>query len=413
MNGASARALVRVALGRLRAGTLTIVEPDGTRTCFGSGSAHAELRMHSAKVWDSFLHGSLGLAEAYAEGLWDSPDLVALVRLGARVMPTLDRARSLGAPLSRPVQLARAIAHPHGREQRRRDVGAHYDLGNELFSLMLDETMTYSCALFAQPGMSLEEAQLAKLERVCRTLELHRGDRVLEIGSGWGSFAMHAAATRGCHVTTTTISAEQHRYVRNRVASEGLGDLVTVLDRDYRDLRGRYDKVVSIEMIEAVGWRGFAPFLRRCARLLEPDGAMLLQAITIDDHAFHVEKASRSFIKEYIFPGGALPSVSVLASALARRTDLRILDLEDLTEHYPETLRRWRARFEENSATLAQRGYDQRFRRIWSLYLAYCEAGFLERRIGDVQLLLGKPGFRTGVASFGSTPGLGALERAL
>ena len=413
MNGNSARALVRVALARLRAGTLTIVEPDGTRTCFGSGSPSSELRMHSDRVWSCFMHGSLGLAEAYAEGLWDSPDLVALVRLGARGMPTLDRLRTLGTPLSRPMQLARAVVRPHGREQRRRDVGAHYDLGNDLFSLMLDPTMTYSCALFAQPGMSLEEAQLAKLERVCTMLDLHRGDRVLEIGSGWGSFALHAAATRGCHVTTTTISAEQHRHVRNRVESEGLGELITVLDRDYRDLRGRYDKLVSIEMIEAVGWRGFAPFLRRCAQLLEVDGAMLLQAITIDDRAYQVEKASRSFIKEYIFPGGALPSLSVLAGALGRHTDLRVLDLEDLTEHYPETLRRWRARFEENTAALAQRGYDERFRRIWDLYLAYCEAGFVERRIGDIQVLLGKPGFRAGVASSGGAPGLGALERAL
>ncbi len=408
-----ARVLVGLALARLPTGTLTVVAPDGTRSCFGSGAPHAELRMHTDTVWSSFLHGSLGLAEAYARGDWDSPDLVGLVRLGARSMPALDRVRSALAPLSRPLELARAMARPYGREQRRRDVGAHYDLGNDLFSLMLDPTMTYSCALFAAPGMSLEEAQLAKLERVCATLALGRGDRVLEIGSGWGSFALHAAATRGCHVTTTTISEEQHRYVRGRVAEEGLAGLVTVLSCDYRDLRGRYDKLVSIEMIEAVGWRGFGPFLRRCATLLEPDGAMLLQAITIDDRAYNVEKASRSFIKEYVFPGGALPSLSVLATALARRTDLRILDLEDLTEHYPETLRRWRSRFQENAELLGQRGYDERFRRIWDLYLAYCEAGFMERRIGDVQLLLGKPAFRPAVAGRDGSRGLGELERAV
>ena len=409
----SARLLTRLALGRLRSGTLTIVEPDGTRSCFGSGAPRAELRMRSDVVWSCLLHGSLGLAEAYARGEWDSPDLVALVQLAARAMPALDRARSALAPLSRPLELARAMSRPHGREQRRRDVGAHYDLGNDLFSLMLDPTMTYSCALFSAPGMTLEEAQLAKLERVCATLGLGRGDRVLEIGSGWGSFALHAAATRGCHVTTTTISAEQHRYVRERVADEGLADLVTVLGCAYRDLRGRYDRLVSIEMIEAVGWRGFGPFLRRCAALLEPDGAMLLQAITIDDRAYDVEKASRSFIKEYIFPGGALPSLSVLAAVLGRRTDLRILDLEDLTEHYPETLRRWRLQFQANAQALGRRGYDERFRRIWDLYLAYCEAGFLERRIGDVQLLLGKPGFRPGAASAGGVRGLGELERAV
>jgi cyclopropane-fatty-acyl-phospholipid synthase len=195
-------------------------------------------------------------------------------------------------------------------------------------------------------------------------------------------------------VTTTTISREQHRYVSERVREAGISNLVTVLDHDFRDLRGSYDKLVSIEMIEAVGWRGFGPFLGHCSTLLKPGGAMLLQAITIDDRAYAVEKASRSFIKEYIFPGGALPSLEVLTRALARRTDLQVLGLEDLTEHYVETLRRWRLNLLDNVAALAGLGYDERFRRIWSLYLAYCEAGFAERRINDVQILLGKPGFK-------------------
>ncbi len=406
------RQLLKQALSMSQTGTLTIVEPDGTRVRCGTGEPEAELHMRSEAVWPALLHGSLGLADAYASGLWESPDLVALVRLAARAMPALDRARELSIPVIRPFQLLRSVARPTGPLQRRRDIAAHYDLGNELFSQLLDPTLTYSCALFREPGMSLEEAQLAKLERVCDVLGLGRGDRVLEIGSGWGSFALHAATTRGCHVTTTTISREQHRHVRERVQREGLGELVTVLDQDYRELGGRYDRLVSIEMIEAVGWRGFGPFLHHCSGLLEPDGAMLLQAITIDDRAYTVEKASRSFIKEYIFPGGALPSVSVLARALARHTDLRFLDLEDLSDHYPETLRRWRTNLAENAPRLHELGYDERFHRIWTLYLAYCEAEFIEGRISDVQILLGKPQFRLGDGRRDDLQRLVDVERA-
>jgi cyclopropane-fatty-acyl-phospholipid synthase len=403
--------LLTLALPRLGAGALTIVEPDGARLTYGTGALEAEMRLHSSQAWSAFLGGSVGLSDAYADGLWDSPDLVSLVRLAARAMPALDRVRLRAAPALRPIEVARALTRPAGLDRRRRDVAAHYDLGNTLFALMLDETMTYSSALFSEPGMSLEEAQLAKLERACRELDLDRDDRVLEIGTGWGSFALHAATTRGCHVTTTTISREQHRHVTERVEEAGLSHLVTVLDRDFRDLHGRYDKLVSIEMIEAVGWRGFGTFLERCSQLLESDGAMLLQAITIDDRAYAVEKATRSFIKEFIFPGGALPSLSVLTRALARRTDLQVLDLHDLTDDYVETLRIWRQRFLQNAALLSELGYDERFRRIWSLYLAYCEGGFAERRIAGAQILLGKPGFRRDRRVDDGAAVLGELER--
>lgn len=377
-------------LRRLRGGTLTIVEPGGVTHRFGAGTPAGTMQLHTDAVWAAFLGGSLRLADAYGESLWDSPDLVALARLGARAMPALDRLRRLSAPVLRPVDLVKALCRPGGRDQRRRDIAAHYDLGNELFSRMLDPTMTYSCALFTDAGMSLEEAQIAKLDRVCEKLGIGPGDRVLEIGTGWGSFALHAASTRGCHVTTTTISAEQERYARALVHAAGLSDRITVLGHDFRDLEGRYDKLVSIEMIEAVGWRRFGTFLARCSNLLAPGGEMLLQAITIDDRAYHVEKATRSFVKEYIFPGGALPSLSVITRALARRTNLQILALEDLTEHYVETLRRWRESFVAHSAELRAYGYDERFARIWQLYLAYCEGGFAERRITDFQVLLGK-----------------------
>jgi cyclopropane-fatty-acyl-phospholipid synthase len=396
MNSRSARVIVDLVLRRLRHGTLTIQEPSGAERIYGSGSPEAVIRMNSETVWSAFFGGSIALADAYADGLWDSPDPVALVRLAARNMPGLDRVRRISAPALRPIEIARSLYRPRGRGQRRRDIAAHYDHGNAMFSRMLDPTMTYSCAFFADPAMSLEEAQIAKLERVCEKLDLGPGDRVLEIGTGWGSFALHAATTRGCHVTTTTISREQYEYVRERVVEQGLVDRVTVLFDDFRDLDGSYNKLVSIEMIEAVGWQNLGVFLARCSDLLEPDGVMLLQAITIDDRAYDVEKATRSFIKEYIFPGGSLPSLAALTRALARRTDLQTLDVEDITGHYIETLRCWRQQFLASSDELEEIGYDERFKRIWTLYLAYCEGGFAERRITDLQLVLGKPALQFG-----------------
>ena len=384
------RWLASMLLRRISVGSLIVVEDEQRRT-FGSGAPAARVEIVSPRSWPKLLRGSRGLAEAFAQGLWSSPDLVAVIRLAARNAASLDRLRALLAPVRWPVQHTRALLSPSTRRRRRRDIAAHYDLGNELFARMLDPTMSYSCAIFEHDRMTLEQAQLAKLERVCDRLHLGPGDRVLEIGAGWGAFALYAAATRGCHVTTTTISREQHKYAVEQVRRAGLSDRVTVLMADYRDLQGRYDKLVSIEMIEAVGWQRLGSFFAKCSELLVDDGAMLLQAITIDDRAYRVERASRSFIKTYIFPGGCLPSLELITRNLARRTDMQTVALEDLTAHYVQTLRRWRRQFTTNAAALAQLGYDERFRRLWTLYLAYCEAGFAERRICDVQLLLTKP----------------------
>jgi cyclopropane-fatty-acyl-phospholipid synthase len=393
MSDRLARRLVELALRRIRSGTLLINE-NRRRHSYGAGPPAALVNVRSPLAWRSLLRGSVGLADSYADGLWDSPDLVALIRVAARNSAILDRQRARLAPLVRPLAVARGLLRPTSRERRRRDIAAHYDLGNELFSRMLDPTMTYSCAVFEDQRMTLERAQLAKLELVCEKLELGPGDRVLEIGTGWGSFALHAARTRGCAVTTTTISRHQFEYARQQVRQAGLEDRVEVLNLDYRDLRGTYDKLVSIEMIEAVGWRRTGALLGACSRLLAPDGAMLLQAITIDDRLYELEKASRSFIKQRIFPGGSLPSLASLTRDLARHTDLQLVGLQDLTPHYVSTLRRWRERFCAHVEELAGLGYDERFRRLWTLYLAYCEAGFAERRIGDVQMLLVKPGCR-------------------
>jgi cyclopropane-fatty-acyl-phospholipid synthase len=305
-----------------------------------------------------------------------------------------DRVRRTFRPVIAPVQYAVGLVRRNTVARSRRQIAAHYDLGNELYELFLDDSMMYSCAVYDDGHTSLEEAQRAKLERIVRKLDLKASDHLLEIGTGWGALALHAARRTGCRVTTTTISREQHALATERVRAAGLEDRVTVLLEDYRDLAGTYDKLVSIEMIEAVGWRDFDTYFRRCSELLEPDGLMLLQAITIDDRAFDVEKATKSFINQLIFPGGCLPSLGEIHRCVAQRTDMRSVGMEDITPHYVTTLRDWRERFDAQEPELDQRGYDERFRRMWRLYLAYCEGGFAERRIGDVQLLLAKPAFR-------------------
>jgi cyclopropane-fatty-acyl-phospholipid synthase len=398
MNPANSRRLASQLLRCVTVGSLTIVE-DGRRKTYGRGAPTATIQVRDERFWPMLLQGSIGLADAYADGHWDSPDLVAVIRVAARNAVWIDRTRGALAPVRWPWKLLRALLTRNTRARSREGIAAHYDLGNELFGHMLDPTMSYSCALFDSPSMSLEDASIAKLELVCAKLELRPEDHLLEIGTGWGALAAYAASTRGCRVTTTTISAEQHDYAVQRIRRAGLENRVTVLLEDYRDLRGRYDKLVSIEMIEAVGWQHWGTFFARCSQLLEPDGCMLLQAITIDDRAYEFEKASRSFINTRIFPGGCLPSLEVIARSLARKTDMQSVHLEDITPHYVETLRVWRDNFNAAADELEALGYDERFRRIWNLYLAYCEGGFAERRICDVQLLAAKPRHRLALST--------------
>jgi cyclopropane-fatty-acyl-phospholipid synthase len=389
-----ARRVVRALLARITSGQLTVVE-GSRRAVFGAGSPQATVVVRSPQVWAQIARGGKGLAESYIDGLWDSPDLSAVIEVAARNMHGIDRWRRRLRPLVTQFSRVRRNTPANSRE----DIAAHYDLGNELFSRMLDPTMMYSSAIFARRDMTLEEASLTKLERICAKLDLGATDHVLEIGTGWGSFALYAASTRGCRVTTTTLSREQRDLALERVRAAGLEDRVTVLLSDYRELRGAYDKLVSIEMIEAVGWKDFPTFFERCSSFLRPDGAMALQAITIDDRLYEVEKASRSFMNTLIFPNGCLPSLEVIAHCVARHSDLRMVDLEDITPHYAETLRRWRANLDERWDELASLGYDERFRRLWTMYLCFCEAGFTERRIADVQVVLAKPRWRGRVAA--------------
>jgi cyclopropane-fatty-acyl-phospholipid synthase len=390
-----ARAVVCLLLGRLRAGRIEVIE-DGRRRRFGPAGAElrATVTIRDPAAWRGPLHGSLGLGEGYVDGLWETDDLVALIRIAARQLRKEGRIARAVEELRGLAHRARRLVPENSRGGARRNISAHYDLGNDLFASFLDERMMYSCAYFERGGASLEEAQRAKLERICAKLALGPGDHLLEIGTGWGGLAVHAAREHGCRVTTTTISREQHRLARERVADAGLGDRVTVLLEDYRDLRGSYDKLVSVEMIEAVGWQHFDEFFRRCDQLLVPGGLMLLQAITIDDRLYEVEKGAQSFANTHVFPGGCLPSREAIARCLARATALRQVWVDDITAHYPPTLAAWRRRFLDAWERLRTRGYDERFRRLWTFYLSSSEAGFRERRIGDVQMLIAKPGDR-------------------
>ena len=398
-----ARLIVRRLLRRTRHGSLSIAE-EGNAAVFGipaEGGPAVYVNVHDGRFYRSLLRGSLGVSEAYTQRWFDCPDLPELARLAALNMPALDRWRRALRPVVALPQAAARWGHRNTPTRARSNVAAHYDLGNDLFRLMLDETMMYSCAIFDESETSLHEAQLAKLDRICRKLDLQPDDHVLEVGTGWGGFAIHAASRYGCRVTTTTISEEQHAFACERVRAAGLEHRVTLLLEDYRDLEGTFDKLVSIEMIEAVGWQYFDTFFKRCASLLTPQGAMLLQAITIDDRAYDVEKAKRSFANTHVFPGGCLPSLRVISKSLARVTDLRTIQLEDLTAHYVRTLHCWRENFLAQLDRVRSLGYDAEFQRMWELYLAYCEGGFRGGRIGTVQLLLAKPRFAATSADCG------------
>jgi cyclopropane-fatty-acyl-phospholipid synthase len=393
IEGACRRLALR-ALAGIRDARLELIQPEAKRLSFGEPDAglSATVEIHSPAFWRAMLGGSVGLGEAYRDGVWDCDDLVALVRIAARNMGPLDRWRRRLHPLLAPLQRTIWRVPRNSKRGARRHIPAHYDLGNDLFALYLDESMMYSSAVFPDPDASLAEAQQHRLERICQALELGPDDHLLEIGTGWGGMAAYAAGHYGCRVTTTTISHEQREGALRRIQDAGVEDRVTVLLDDYRDLQGRYTKVVSLEMIEAVGWQYFDAFFHRCSELLEPDGLFFLQAIVIDDRLYELEKAARSFSNTLIFPGGCLPSVEVIERSIARETDMSMVWMEEIGAHYARTLELWRERFIANTDLAAELGYDEPFRRLWTLWLAMSEAGFRERRLRDVQVLFAKPG---------------------
>lgn len=391
-----ARRGLLAALDRLRSGTVEVVER-GRSLRLGAaaaGAPSATIEVHDPSFWmAAATGGSLGAAESYARGEWDTGDLTALIRLLARDRETLaglDHGLSrLRVPLLRLLHAARR----NTRTGSRRNIESHYDLGNDFFAVFLDPTLSYSSAVFPAPGATLEEAAEHKLALVCHRLGLEPGMEVLEIGTGWGGLALRMAGRHGCRVTTTTLSPAQHAAATARVRAAGLGDRVTVLNEDYRDLprHGRFDRVVSIEMIEAVGHEFLGRYFRAIDRTLRPGGRALVQAIVIRDQDEAAYRRSVDFIQRYIFPGGALPSVRGMCDAVADATSLRVAGLEDLSAHYPPTLREWRSRFEARREDIRALGFDETFLRLWRWYFCYCEAGFLERTCGLVHLTLDAP----------------------
>jgi cyclopropane-fatty-acyl-phospholipid synthase len=367
----------------------------GTATTGSRETLRACLRIHDPAFYRrTALNGSVGAAEAYMDGLWDCDDLVALVRILVRNRDRLDAMERGPARVGGALLRAWAALRRNTHAGSRRNIAAHYDLGNDFFRLFLDDNLMYSSALFRSNAESLEVASRRKLERICEKLELSARTRVLEIGGGWGGFALHAASHHGCHVTTTTISHEQYQLARSRVAAAGLQHRVEVVLADYRSLGGRYDRLVSIEMIEAIGHQYLDTYFRKVSELLADDGMALIQAITIEDYRYAQALRSVDFIKRHIFPGSFIPSLSAMLAATARVSDLKLFNLEDIGPSYALTLRAWRERVLSRRDQVRALGYPERFVRMWEFYLAYCEGGFIERATGDVQMLLTKPGAR-------------------
>lgn len=385
-------------LDDLHGGTVAVHDDHGA-TLLGHAVGEEPLRItlhvHDAAFYlRAALGGSVGAGEAYVDGLWDCDDLVSLVRLLVRNRDRLDAMETGPARLAAWLLRGWEALRPNTRGGSRRNISAHYDLGNPLFELFLSEDLMYSSAIYADPGETLEKASSRKLDAICRKLELGAGDHVVEIGTGWGGFALHAAGRHGCRVTTTTLSQEQAALARQRIAAAGLSDRITVLLDDYRDLRGQYDKLVSIEMVEAIGPAQLPTYFGQLSALLKPDGLALVQAITIEDHRYRRALREVDFIKRHVFPGSFIPCSSALLEAMGRHSDLGLLHLEDIGDSYALTLREWRRRFEAARGRVLALGYDERFIRLWRFYLCYCEGGFLERSISDVQMLFARPGYR-------------------
>jgi len=388
-------------LRSLPLGLLTIQENGSTIAQFGdkNDSLRATVNILSPKAYKPLLlGGSVGAGEAYMDGYWTSDDVTSVVQVFARNLPTLDEWENKFKWLTMPIMKVQHFARRNTATQAKKNIEAHYDLGNKLYTRFLDNTMMYSSAIYPDVNSSLHEAQNHKLKTICDKLMLNESDHLLEIGTGWGGLAVYAAKHYGCKVTTTTISEEQHAWAEEWIAKEDLSDKITLLKRDYRLLEGKYDKLVSIEMIEAVGKEYLGNFFDKCSSLLKDDGLMLLQSITIDDRRYDSYASSVDFIQKYIFPGGFLPSQYQLNAHLKRYSNLMIRDLHDIGLDYAKTLNHWYEAFIDAKDALLKDGYDERFVRMWTYYLKYCEGGFLERTISTVQLVLSKPHHRDSLA---------------
>ena len=390
-----ARRIVFSQLEKIETGQVVVSEGGEHRT-FGRLTDEfpltAQLRvLHPRFYSDVAFGGEIGAGEAFIHGYWACDELTDLLCILLRNRDVVNEMDSGFAKFGKPLQQLFHFLNRNTRSGSRNNIAAHYDLGNDFYALWLDSKMMYSAAYFETAETTLEDASLAKLDRICRKLDLSPGDSVVEIGSGWGGLAIYAAKHYGCHVTTTTISRQQHDFAKAAIRREGLEDRITVLFEDYRDLDGQYDKLVSVEMIEAVGHEYHETFFEKCAELLKPGGQMLLQAITIADQHYEAYRKDVDFIKRYIFPGGCLTSVTDMTRVMTERTDMRVIHLEDIGPHYATTLRHWHDRFLARIDEVRELGHSDEFIRLWRFYLCYCEAAFVERAIGDVQMLMMRP----------------------
>ena len=394
------KALFLNVLSSLPHGQITIKERGTLVAVYGDAESDlkAEVDIQVPLAYRHLLiGGSVASGETYTEGLWTTPNLTNVIRIFARNLDTLDQWEAKFKWLSFPAEKFRHLMRRNSQEQAKKNISAHYDLGNKLYTRFLDQSMMYSAAIYPDVNTSLAEAQQHKLKSICDKLQLTANDHLLEIGTGWGGLAVYAAKNYGCRVTTTTISEEQFSYAQDWVKREGLEDQIKLLKKDYRLLEGRYDKLVSIEMIEAVGKEYMANFFTKCSSLLKQTGLMVIQAITIDDRRYESYSKGVDFIQKHIFPGGFLPSQLVMNKTLKEHTDMMIRDLHDIGLDYARTLNDWYIAFQQSREALLKDGYDDRFARMWQYYLNYCEGGFLERTISTVQLIISKPGFKAPV----------------
>ncbi len=378
----------------LHAGVLEVTESSGTQRFgqdAGTGLA-ARMTIHTPDFFRKVAFGgSIGFAESYILGQWSCDDLTSVLRIFTRNIDVTDQAEGGIAAVLKWLARRWHRRHENSVDGSAKNIHAHYDLGNDFYSLFLDDTMTYSCGVFETPESSLRDASVAKVDRLCRKLDLKPTDHLIEIGTGWGYFAVHAAKNYGCKVTTTTISREQFEFANRRVEQAGLSDRITLLLQDYRTLTGQYDKLATVEMIEAVGFEYFDTFFRKCGELLKPDGQMVLQGITMSEQRYARYLKSVDFIQRYIFPGGCLITPSTVCNSISRTTDMRLLHLEDLAPHYARTLREWRTRFFARLEEVRALSFPDTFIRLWEFYLCYCEAAFDERVVGTVQMHFAKP----------------------
>ena len=389
------RPLLFSRLRKIECGQVKIIDHCGEQL-FGnteqSSELTVEINVKDQRFYsDIALGGTVAAGEAYMQGYWSCNNLTGLVRIMLRNRQVMDQVEGGFSLFKAPILRFIHWLNRNSQAGSRRNIEAHYDLGNEMFELFLDPTMMYSCAYYPDSEASLDQAATAKLQRICEKLQLSEKDHVVEIGTGWGGFAIYAASHFGCKVTTTTISKQQYEIARQRVFAAGLEDKVTLLMQDYRDLQGTYDKLVSIEMIEAVGPQYLETYFAKCSSLLKPDGIMLIQAITIQDQFYDQAIKSVDFIQRYIFPGGFIPSVTAISNAVKKSTDTRLFQMEDIGPHYASTLRDWRKNFFNNIEQIKGLGYSNQFIAMWDFYLCYCEGGFLERTLGTSHLVFVKP----------------------